>query len=140
MAKPTVPVTQELLYEKLLSPRAVSPLYAEGGFPPTLPDVNLRHTLFGRTDHATESAPLATVNLMESLVLEHLDSAIARFNSCSCDRCRCDIAAYALNHLPPRYVVTNSQHLDELRSAIPVQTVMDALIKAVIQVRSKPRH
>lgn len=99
----------------------------------------LRSQLFARSsDYSSDT--YSTLNLMENLVLEHIDSVIRRFNSCSCDRCRCDIAAYALNQLPPQYIVADSQYAAQLEKEIPQKTVLDALINAVIYVRGHPNH
>lgn len=104
------------------------------------PDSALYSKLFARTDEVRDPDAIFTINVMETLVLRHLDAAIKRFNVCSCDRCRCDVAAYALNHLPPRYAIATSEKLAQLEREVPLSAVTDALIKAVIQVRSTPRH
>lgn len=103
-------------------------------------DSALYSKLFARSDEARDPDAIFTINVMETLVLRHLDAAIKRFNVCSCDRCRCDVAAYALNHLPPRYTMGTYEKLAQFERDIPLSAVTDALIKAVIQVRSKPRH
>lgn len=43
-------------------------------------------------------------NLMEGTVLHKIDQIWPQTNYCKCDKCKMDIAAYALNRLPPRYV------------------------------------
>ena len=101
----------------------------------------LHSKLFARSqEYGKEESPTATFNVMEALVLRHIDSVVRRFNVCKCDRCRCDIAACALNRLPPKYVVTSPSKIAEAEKEIPQNLVMDALIKAVIMVRSNPRH
>ena len=40
-------------------------------------------------------------NLMEDIVLRHVDSMMAADGGCCCEACRSDVVAYALNHLPP---------------------------------------
>lgn len=99
----------------------------------------LRSRLFARSgDYSNDS--YSTINLMENLVLEQMDSVIRRFNCCSCDKCRCDIAAYALNQLPPKYIVADPRCAAEIQKEIPAKTVLDALINAVIYVRAHPSH
>lgn len=100
----------------------------------------LREKLFARSSDYIESETTATINIMENLVLKKVDSVINRFNVCSCDRCRCDICACALNMLPPRYIVTKPDTIAQAESEIPEKMIMDALIKAVIMVRSHPHH
>ena len=100
----------------------------------------LRDKLFARSSHYIESETTATINVMENLVLKNVDSVIGRFNVCNCDRCRCDICAYALNELPPHYVVTKPATIAQAEAEVPNKLIMDVLVKAVIKVRSRPRH
>lgn len=99
----------------------------------------LRSRLFARSDDYSANS-YSTINLMENLVLEHLDAAIRRFNSCGCDKCRCEIAAYALNLLPPKYIVADPKSAQSLEKDIPLKPVLDALINAIIYVRAHPTH
>ncbi len=99
----------------------------------------LHNKLFARTDQFKPNST-ATINVMETLVLQQLDAVIRKFNVCGCDRCRCDIAACALNLLPPRYIVSHNTRMEQVLSEIDNKEVTDALIKAVIKVRSYPRH
>ena len=48
------------------------------------------------------------INMMEAMVEDELDKMGDSLGCCLCDQCRGDIAAYALNQLPPRYVVTKA--------------------------------
>jgi len=100
----------------------------------------LREKLFARSSDYIESETIATINIMENLVLKNVDAVISRFNVCSCDRCRCDICVCALNELPPRYIVTKPDTIAQAEAEIPDKLIMDALIKAVIKVRSHPHH
>ena len=45
-------------------------------------------------------------NYMEEIVLQSMDDILKDINMCKCDICKMDIAAKALNDLPPQYVVT----------------------------------
>ena len=45
------------------------------------------------------------INVMQILVEEKADEYMKMFGICCCDKCRVDVRAYALNHLPPKYVV-----------------------------------
>lgn len=84
--------------------------------------------------------PPVLVNLMERLVAERMESAITRFNCCKCDRCKLDIAAIALNKLPPQYVVVEKNMLMELLAKQASLDVTTAVIQAILQVRDNPRH
>lgn len=44
------------------------------------------------------------VNLMEQTVMEKIDQLWADMDCCKCEKCRMDVAAYALNRLPAQYV------------------------------------
>lgn len=82
----------------------------------------------------------ATINIMECLVLRYIDQVIQRFNACGCDRCKCDVAAFALNNLPTKYIVASPQRAKQIEDEVPQKMVMDALVNAIIHVRAKPRH
>ena len=99
----------------------------------------LRSRLFARPN-VYQSDSTATINIMESMVLKYIDQVIARFNTCSCDRCKCDIATHALNHLPPKYIVADPKNIMLTEEEIPTKVIMDALVNAAIAVRAKPKH
>ncbi|WP_099205297.1 late competence development ComFB family protein [Scatolibacter rhodanostii] len=99
----------------------------------------LRSKLFARSSSYVPDS-YVTINVMENLVLKHIDAAMQRFNACTCDHCRCRVAAYALNHLTPQYIVANSEYKEELIDAQTTKMVMDALVNAVLHVRANPKH
>ncbi|MCD7824914.1 MAG: late competence development ComFB family protein [Clostridiaceae bacterium] len=69
-------------------------------------------------------------NLMEETVLHKISQLWPQTNFCQCDQCRLDVAAYALNRLPARYVrsLTGSMlHKFDAQS-----TQMDVEITAVV--------
>jgi len=70
------------------------------------------------------------VNLMEETVLEKIDQLWKQTNYCKCEKCRMDIAAYALNRLPPRYVQSFEGKMLHQFEARTTQT--DAEITAVV--------
>ncbi len=100
---------------------------------------NLRSRLFARQGTAIQEN-YVTVNIIESAVLNNIDHVIQRFNACSCDRCKCDIAAQTLNNLPAKYVVTNPKNMPNIDEIIDNKEVTSALVNAVIKVRANPRH
>jgi competence protein ComFB len=84
------------------------------------------------------------VNYMETLVWQYLPDMLAEHpDCCQCQHCRYDIAALALNFLPPRYVVTDKgQVLTKVRS-LEQQFHVDiiaALTNAIILVMARPHH
>jgi competence protein ComFB len=85
------------------------------------------------------------VNFMEEAVLRLMDELFAQapyremvFN----DKDRMDVAAYTLNRLPPRYVVTEKGHLftraAELRQQFRTDIIVE-LTKAIQHIKSNPR-
>ena len=69
-----------------------------------------------------------------------LDSALQDDKEAGIYRCRRDICACALNQLTPRYIVAKKDKIRKAEAEIDQKVVIDALIKAVIQVRAHPRH
>lgn len=80
------------------------------------------------------------VNIMEYLVIERLDAVFAKFNCCKCDKCKKDVAAIALNKLPPKYVVTDPDQIPELVAKQNGTDASAALIQGILKVRAHPRH
>lgn len=85
----------------------------------------------------------AFINVMEILVDEKADEYMKMFGICCCDKCRVDVRAFALNHLPPKYVVL-SEH-----ERVPRLTVYESrfasditaqLITACKKVMLTPHH
>lgn len=63
--------------------------------------------------------------------------------ACACDRCRIDMKAFALNNLPPRYVVDEPgaihSYLETLMA--PLKADVRYTVRAAIQmVSARPRH
>jgi competence protein ComFB len=83
-------------------------------------------------------------NYMEDIVWQQLDSVLAsQKKMCTCDRCRYDIAALALNFLPPRYVVSDEGAVFSKVRSLEQQFGIDiitAITNAVIIVNKSPHH
>jgi competence protein ComFB len=82
-------------------------------------------------------------NLMEDVVYDVMDKLAEETEFCSCGICRLDMAAHALNHLPPKYVVTKMgeaySKIDQLHQQFQVDVAM-ALYNAIEAVKKNPRH
>lgn len=83
-------------------------------------------------------------NYMEIAVEHILPHMLKAFpDICQCEHCMLDVKAIALNQLKPHYIVSDMgemySKLDENRTQFEAD-VMKALVEAIIQVRSKPRH
>jgi len=83
---------------------------------------------------------LVLVNLVEQLVADRLDAVFEKFNCCRCDKCRRDVAALALNAIPPQYVVAEPEEIPKLLEEAPVKEIPGALVKAILQVKNNPQH
>lgn len=87
-------------------------------------------------------SPIYT-NVMQTLVEEKAEKYMRMFGLCCCDMCQVDVKAYALNHLPPKYVVMATHE------RIPKLTVYESkfssditaqLIQACKVVMAHPHH
>ena len=83
-------------------------------------------------------------NYMEILMWQKLDDVLdAHPGICRCEKCRYDIAALAMNFLPPRYVVTDRGQFYTKIKALEQQFTIDivsAITHAVKVVSSAPQH
>ncbi|MBD5160698.1 MAG: late competence development ComFB family protein [Oscillibacter sp.] len=82
-------------------------------------------------------------NMMETMVEDTLDIVLPELDCCTCEFCRNDMVAYALNHLPPRYVVTQSGSVISKADTMRIQHMTDirtALVQAAQVVKEHPRH
>lgn len=83
---------------------------------------------------------LVVVNLVEQLVADRLDAVFEKFNCCRCDKCRRDVAALALNAIPPQYVVAQPEEVPALLEEADTREIPGALVKAILQVKGNPKH
>ena len=82
-------------------------------------------------------------NIMESLVEEEFERAAATLGCCTCEACRNDIIAYALNQLPPKYVATRKGEVYSKTFILRNQhyaDIMAALAKGAKVASDHPRH
>ena len=82
-------------------------------------------------------------NVSEDLVEMHLDECMVKSDMCTCERCRADVKAFALNAIPPHYVVTDFGDALMRAQALSVQFSVDiltAIMKGVVIVKGGPRH
>jgi competence protein ComFB len=83
-------------------------------------------------------------NYMEEVVDRTLEEILAhRDDVCTCERCKLDIKALALNHLQPKYVVTDIGYIytkvNELESQFKADVTV-AVTNALKVIRKNPRH
>jgi competence protein ComFB len=82
-------------------------------------------------------------NHMEEVVFNQMKYVLEDVKMCKCEKCQMDIAAIALNELPPKYVVTEKgvlfSKIDSLQQQFEID-VTAAIIKAAQIVRKAPWH
>jgi len=82
-------------------------------------------------------------NYMEDIVIRYMGRIMADINCCKCQACLMDIAAYALNRLPSKYIVTREgevySRLLELEQQFETDVII-AIMKAIEVVSKNPRH
>lgn len=82
-------------------------------------------------------------NLTEDFVNQYIDDCMKEQEMCVCGRCRADAFAYALNHLPPHYVVSGVGEAMVRHDAQTTQGIADivsAVTEAVRIVKGSPNH
>ena len=82
-------------------------------------------------------------NIMEDYVIVTLDHMLDNLDCCKCEKCRLDIASYALNRLPSKYVATTQgelmSRLCEFDNQFEAQ-VMATIVASANKIAKNPRH
>lgn len=83
-------------------------------------------------------------NVMEDAVEYQLNRLLPTMqNVCSCDKCRLDMASFALNRLSPQYVRTDTgalfQKLNNSSQQAEVE-VLTTVISAINIISAHPKH
>ena len=82
-------------------------------------------------------------NLTEDFVMKKLEHVLNTLQCCKCKQCRLDIASYALNRLPSKYVATTQGELISKADGMDAQfdaSVTTAIIQGAMLVSKHPRH
>lgn len=82
-------------------------------------------------------------NIMEEIVENKMQQMQPTLGCCTCERCRSDIVAYALNQLPPKYVATAKGEVYSKVYTLSIQhdaDVMAAITQGAKLVEKYPRH
>lgn len=83
------------------------------------------------------------VNVMQLLVEEKAEKYMQMFGVCCCERCQLDVKAFALNHLPPKYVFMGPDERVPRLTVYESQYSSDItaqLLKACTIVHETPHH
>ncbi|MBT9134508.1 MAG: hypothetical protein DDT38_01243 [Firmicutes bacterium] len=90
------------------------------------------------------SCSLLLKNVTQDIVFEKLGEILrCHPEICPCARCQLDIAAIALNHLQPRYVVSDLGEVITRTGSLDAQISVDTMLeltKAIAIVSRFPRH
>ena len=81
--------------------------------------------------------------MMEDLLEERLNEIYPTLGCCTCDICRADILAFALNRLPTKYVVYPIGEVYSKLYVLKLQhdaDIVAALTQAAQMVTENPRH
>lgn len=89
---------------------------------------------------STANAEPILVNLMEGFLEKRLEAALTKFKCCSCEKCRKDVLAMALNKLPPLYVIEDDPDQRDLHERERSAQVTTALVQAILAVKARPTH
>ena len=91
----------------------------------------------------TQGTKYIVKNTMEILVWQMLDDIVAKFPEvCSCEGCKGDIAALALNQLPPKYAATELGEVYSKSNILESQyraDIIGAITRAIVKVTDSPR-
>lgn len=82
-------------------------------------------------------------NVMEEVVWHAINLLLPQMDCCKCEKCRKDIAAYALNRLPPKYVVSEAGELISKFDSTNGQSGLDVttvVVKGVQLIAAHPNH
>lgn len=83
-------------------------------------------------------------NAMEDCVEQKLNSILPMMEQyCSCEKCRVDMKAYALNRLPAKYVHSERGAVFQKFDALSVQAdaeITAAVTKAIETIGKNPNH
>lgn len=141
--RPAAPVQPEAPVQQTASVQPEAPVQQAAPVQPEAPTAQVAEEApVQKKDPEPEEAP-SYVNVMQLLVEEKADEYMKMFGICCCDKCRVDVRAYALNHLPPKYVVLSQNE------RVPRLTVYEnrfasditaQLIQACKKVMLTPHH
>ena len=83
-------------------------------------------------------------NHMEDVVKDTLEDLLSKKEDiCKCEKCKFDIMAWALNRLPPKYIVSDRGRIFTKLQEVEVQfraDVVRELTKAISHISKNPQH
>lgn len=107
------------------------------------PDAGSEESQASYAARAEELDESSYVNVMQILVDEKADKYMEMFGLCQCERCKADVRAYALNHLPPKYVFMGRNEMVPRLTVYEIKYSSDLvaqLLNACRIVMETPHH
>lgn len=84
------------------------------------------------------------LNYMEDIAANELERLLEDTKDiCKCQKCKLDMLAWALNRLPPKYIVSEKGRVFTKITGQNVQFQVDVireLTKAILYISKKPQH
>ena len=80
-------------------------------------------------------------NYTEEMVRAYVDQNLLKEDICDCARCKMDVVAYMLNHLPPSYGITHRGYLFDMLKNIDMDnrvSISECFYKAVVAIKERP--
>lgn len=148
MARDKKLIDRELMYQKIMptftKPKdsdtaQSSPVHTNTTLT-TTPQEQTSTDIFTKPIEPKDVKKTVLINILETIVVNKVDSAMDRFNCCHCDKCKKDIIALTLNKLPPKYMVFEEKRMAEMVAKQATADVTAALVQSILKVKSSPRH
>lgn len=83
-------------------------------------------------------------NYMEDIVSDELEKLLTETKDvCKCQKCKLDMVAWALNRLPPKYIVTDKGRIYTKLVEQNIQFHVDVIrevTRAILNVSKNPQH
>ena len=83
------------------------------------------------------------VNVMEDRVFRAVSDTLPQLGYCDCERCKSDVAAYALSRIKPYYIVANEDDIISPTTYIDSSydtEILQTIVQAADVVSAKPNH
>ena len=80
-------------------------------------------------------------NYTEEMVRDYVDHNLPKEDICDCNKCKLDVIAYMLNHLPASYGITHRGYLFDKMKDMDMQnrvTISKCFHMAVVAVKERP--
>jgi len=80
-------------------------------------------------------------NYTEEMVRAYVDQHLPKEDICDCARCKLDVIAYMMNHLPASYGITHRGYLFDMLKNVDMDnriSISECYFKALMAVKERP--